>query len=45
MFWVPAEAHWSHLQKKAKSPSIGELIDDAVDEIESILPVTTALFG
>ena len=29
VFWVPAEARWSHLQANAKQPSIGKLIDEA----------------
>jgi hypothetical protein len=34
VFWVPAEARWSHLQANAKLPTIGKLIDDAMAEIE-----------
>jgi type I restriction enzyme M protein len=34
IFWVPKEARWSHLQAKAKQPTIGKLIDDAMDAIE-----------
>lgn len=34
VFWVPPEARWSHLQKNAKQPTIGKLIDEAMDEIE-----------
>src|SRR3979411_1914327 len=30
IFWVPLAARWSHLQKKAKQPTIGKLIDDAI---------------
>ena len=33
-FWVPKEARWDYLAKNAKSPEIGELIDDAMDIIE-----------
>ncbi len=29
VFWVPAEARWSHLQANAKQPTIGKLVDDA----------------
>ena len=36
MFWVPAEARWSHLQAKAKSPEIGIIIDEAMDAIEKV---------
>lgn len=34
VFWVPAEARWSHLQANAKQPTIGTLIDDAMRAIE-----------
>ncbi len=34
VFWVPAEARWSHLQASAKLPSIGKVIDDAMVAIE-----------
>jgi type I restriction-modification system DNA methylase subunit len=34
VFWVPAEARWSHLQASAKQPSIGKLVDDAMVAIE-----------
>ena len=33
-FWVPPEARWKYLQKKAKQPTIGVLVDDAMDAIE-----------
>ena len=29
IFWVPAEARWSHLRANAKQPTIGKLIDGA----------------
>jgi type I restriction enzyme M protein len=35
VFWVPKNARWSHLQAKAKQPTIGKLIDDAMLAIES----------
>jgi type I restriction enzyme M protein len=35
VFWVPKDARWSHLQAKAKQPTIGKLIDDAMMAIES----------
>jgi hypothetical protein len=35
VFWVPKDARWSHLQAKAKQPTIGKLIDDAMLAIES----------
>ncbi len=34
IFWVPPEARWIYLQKNAKQPTIGKLIDDAMDAIE-----------
>ncbi len=34
VFWVPPEARWSHLQARAKQPTIGKLIDDAMVAIE-----------
>jgi len=34
VFWVPAEARWSHLQASAKQPTIGKLVDDAMVAIE-----------
>ena len=34
IFYVPKKARWDYLQKNAKQPTIGKLIDDAMDEIE-----------
>ena len=34
IFWVPPEARWSYLQKNAKQPTIGKLVDDAMHAIE-----------
>jgi type I restriction enzyme M protein len=34
VFWVPREARWPSLQAKAKQPTIGKLIDDAMTAIE-----------
>ena len=34
IFWVPPGARWSHLLKMAKQPTIGKVIDDAMDAIE-----------
>jgi len=34
IFWVPQEARWAFLQGKAKQPTIGKLIDDAMVAIE-----------
>ena len=38
VFWVPKEARWDHLVANAKQPTIGVLIDDAMDAIESDNP-------
>jgi type I restriction enzyme M protein len=35
IFWVPETARWSYLQKQAKLPKIGTLIDEAMLAIES----------
>jgi type I restriction enzyme M protein len=34
IFWVPKEARWGALQGKAKQPTIGKLLDDAMVAIE-----------
>ena len=34
ILWVPPEARWSHLKAKAKQPTIGQLVDDAMTGIE-----------
>lgn len=34
IFWVPPESRWGYLQKNAKLPEIGTLIDDALVAIE-----------
>ena len=34
VFWVPPEARWEYLEKNAKQPTVGNLIDDAMDSIE-----------
>ncbi len=34
VFWVPKEARWSQLQANAKQPTIGKIVDDAMDFIE-----------
>jgi type I restriction enzyme M protein len=38
LFWVPEKARWSYLQKNAKLPSIGKIIDDAMELIEKENP-------
>ena len=35
VFWVPKEARWSHLRARAKQPTIGKDIDDAMLAIEA----------
>src|SRR3989344_9200345 len=34
IFFVPKKARWDYLEKNAKKPEIGKLIDDAMDAIE-----------
>ncbi|KAA0001709.1 MAG: SAM-dependent DNA methyltransferase, partial [Thermoplasmata archaeon] len=34
VFWVPPEARWDYLQRNAKQPTIGVLIDNAMEAIE-----------
>ncbi|RMF57159.1 MAG: SAM-dependent DNA methyltransferase [Calditrichaeota bacterium] len=34
IFWVPPEARWDYLQKNAKRPEIGTLVDNAMAAIE-----------
>jgi type I restriction enzyme M protein len=34
IFWVPREARWSHLQKNARQPNIGQVVDDAMAAVE-----------
>lgn len=34
VFWVPPKARWIELQNNAKQPTIGKLIDEAMDLIE-----------
>ena len=41
VFWVPQDARWSHLQDKAKQPSIGKTVDDAMVAIERDNPRLT----
>ena len=38
IFWVPKLARWEHLQKNAKQPTIGTIVDDAMDSIEKVNP-------
>ncbi|WP_395743445.1 type I restriction-modification system subunit M [Prosthecobacter sp.] len=34
VFWVPPAARWAYLQSSAKLPTIGKIIDDAMDALE-----------
>lgn len=34
VFWIPKEARWEHLVANAKQPTIGVLLDEAMDAIE-----------
>ncbi|MCK6684716.1 MAG: type I restriction-modification system subunit M [Thermoanaerobaculia bacterium] len=34
IFWVPKEARWSHMRASARQPTIGRLVDDAMEAIE-----------
>jgi type I restriction enzyme M protein len=38
IFWVPKEARWKNLQENAKQPTIGKLIDEAMEAIEKENP-------
>jgi type I restriction enzyme M protein len=34
IFWVPPEARWTHLKAQARQPTIGQLVDDAMEAVE-----------
>ena len=34
VFWIPKDARWPQLQARAKQPSIGKDVDDAMDALE-----------
>ncbi|HVC08657.1 MAG TPA: type I restriction-modification system subunit M N-terminal domain-containing protein [Elusimicrobiota bacterium] len=36
IFWVPKAARWTYLQDRAKEPTIGKLLDDAMTVIEKV---------
>lgn len=38
VFYVPEKARWDYLQKNAKQPTIGKIIDDAMDILEKDNP-------
>ena len=39
IFWVPTEARWAHLKAKARQPTIGQKVDEAMTCIERDNPV------
>jgi len=39
IFWVPPEARWAHLKAQARQPTIGQLVDHAMDGIERDNPI------
>jgi type I restriction enzyme M protein len=39
IFWVPPRARWPYLQRSARQPQIGQLVDDAMAAIERDNPV------
>ena len=39
IFWVPAEARWAPLKAQARQPTIGQLVDGAMADIEGGNPV------
>jgi type I restriction enzyme M protein len=38
VFWIPEGSRWEYLQSQAKQPTIGVLLDSAMDEIEKQNP-------
>ena len=34
VFWVPREARWAHIKAQARQPTIGQLVDEAMEGIE-----------
>lgn len=34
VFWVPKDARWEYIRNNAKQPTIGRIIDDAMESIE-----------
>jgi type I restriction enzyme M protein len=43
IFWVPPEARWWELQKNARQPNIGELVDRAMTAVEGDNPSLEAV--
>ena len=38
VFWVPGDARWSHIKANARRPEIGNIVDDAMEAIETENP-------
>jgi len=38
IFWVPKEARWEFLKSNAKQPTIGKIVDEAMQAIERVNP-------
>ena len=34
IFWVPTKARWGHLKTRARKPTIGQIVDEAMTGIE-----------
>jgi len=45
VFWVPQTARWDFIQASARLPTIGKLIDDAMDAIEKENPTLRAVLN
>ena len=43
IFWVPPEARWQYLRSMAPQPTIGRLVDDAMEAIERDNPTLKAV--
>lgn len=43
IFWVPREARWSKLKANAKQPTIGQVVDDAMEAVERDNPALKAV--
>jgi type I restriction enzyme M protein len=43
IFWVPRETRWSHLKTNAPQPTIGKLVDDAMEAVERDNPSLKAV--
>ncbi len=43
VFWVPAEARWSHLRAQARQPTVGLTVDQAMAAIERDNPALKAV--